>query len=245
MSKDRTAFEPRIDRTSPNLQRVVRLIFSEEFLPGARLVERDLAKRLGVSRVPVREALHKLVSKGLVLKDEENRGLRLRDYTPKEVSNLHEYREAIELAAVRAASQNRTSTHLVQIEIICDEMESESPRAPSARWLELDWQFHQTVLEASTNERFISDFDLLMIEYNYVFFRLPERMNRTRSADPAARAAHLRDVIKAHRHILALLKARETEAAVEAMRLHLAGLSERVYRDVVKTQLIKSGVGAG
>ena len=88
MPKRRRIFEPRIDRTPPNLQKLVRLIFSEEFLPGDRLIERDLAARLDLSRIPVREGLQKLVSKGILLKDEVNRGLRLREYSPDEVAHL-------------------------------------------------------------------------------------------------------------------------------------------------------------
>src|SRR5215216_7446599 len=77
MPKRRRVFEPKIDRTPPNLQKLVRLIFSEAYLPGNRLVERDLAAKLELSRIPVREGLQKLVSKGILLKDEVNRGLRL------------------------------------------------------------------------------------------------------------------------------------------------------------------------
>ncbi|MGH8020776.1 MAG: GntR family transcriptional regulator, partial [Opitutaceae bacterium] len=176
MRKARGVFEPRIDRTPPNLQRLVRLIFSEGYLPGARLIERELAKKLGSSRVPVREGLLKLASKGILLKDDVNRGLRLRDYSPAEVTHLHEYREAIELAAARSACHHRTATAIVQLDLICDEMDAEASRAPSPRWFELDWQFHQTIVESSGNSRFINDFDLLMIECNYVFYRLPETM---------------------------------------------------------------------
>ena len=75
MPKRRRVFEPKIDRTPPNLQKLVRLIFSEEYLPGDRLVERDLAAKLKLSRIPVREGLQKLVSKGILLKDEVNPSL--------------------------------------------------------------------------------------------------------------------------------------------------------------------------
>ena len=239
MSSRRRVFEPKIDRTPPNLQKLVRLIFSEAYLPGDRLVERDLAKKLALSRIPVREGLQKLVSKGILLKDEVNRGLRLRDYAPAEVTHLHEYREAIELAAARAACHNRTATDLVQLDLICDEMEREAPNAPSPRWLELDWQFHQTVVEASGNERFINDFDLLMAECNYVFYRLPETRIAAASRDNPLLATLVHGVVEAHRQIGKLVGGRDTNGAVEAMRLHLAGLSNRVHRDVVKSQLIR------
>lgn len=237
MPKTRRPFEPRIDRTPPNLQRLVRLIFSESFLPGDRLVERDLAAKLELSRIPVREGLQKLVSKGILLKDEVNRGLRLRDYSPAEVTHLHEYREAVELAAARAACHNRSSTDLVELDLICDEMAREAPNAPSHRWLELDWQFHQTIVEASGNERFINDFDLLMIECNYVFYRLPETMIPATSRDHPLLATLVHGVVEAHRTIAKFIAARDTNAVVESMRLHLAGLGNRVHRDVVKSQL--------
>lgn len=244
MPERRRIFEPKIDRTPPNLQKLVRLIFSEEYLPGARLVERDLAAKLRLSRIPVREGLQKLVSKGILLKDKVNRGLRLRDYNPDEVTHLHEYREAIELAAARAACHNRTATDLVELEVICDEMEREAPSAPSPRWLEFDWQFHQTIVEASGNERFINDFDLLMIECNYVFYRIPSASIPGTSRDHPLLAELVNGVVDAHRQIVQLLEARDTNAIVEALRLHLSGLSNRVHRDVVKNQLLKSGVAA-
>jgi DNA-binding GntR family transcriptional regulator len=163
----------------------------------------------------------------------------LRDYSPGEVTHLHEYREAIELAAARAACHNRSATDLVQLELICDAMEAEAPNAPSSRWLELDWQFHQTLVEASRNERFINDFDLLMIECNYVFYRLPDTMIPAKSRDNPLLATLVHGVVEAHREIGRLVAARDTNGVVEAMRLHLAGLSNRVHRDLVKSQLMK------
>ena len=239
MRKRRRIFEPKIDRTPPNLQKLVRLIFSEAYLPGDRLVERELAAKLDFSRVPVREGLQKLVSKGILLRDDVNRGLRLRDYGPVEVAHLHEYREAIELSAARAACRHRTAAELVQLDHLCDEMEREAPNAPSARWLELDWKFHQAIVEASGNERFINDFDLLMIECNYVFYRLPDTMIPAKSSENPLLATLVHGVVDAHRQIGRLIGARDTNAVVEAMRLHLAGLSNRVHRDVVKNQLAR------
>jgi len=244
MPKRRRVFEPKIDRTPPNLQRLVRLIFSETYLPGDRLVERDLAAKLDLSRIPVREGLQKLVSKGILLKDKINGGLRLRDYGPTEIAHLHEYREAIELAAARAACHQRSAAALTQLEEICDQMDREAPNAPSPRWLELDWQFHQTMVEASGNERFLNDFDLLMIECNYAFYRLPEARIPAKSREHPLLSTLVHGVVDAHRQIARLLAARDTNGVVEAMRLHLAGLSNRVHRDVVKSQISSTGPAA-
>jgi DNA-binding FadR family transcriptional regulator len=141
--------------------------------------------------------------------------------------------------AHRVEPQHRTATQLVQLDWICDQMEYEAPNAPSPRWLELDWQFHQTVVEISGNERFINDFDLLMIECNYVFYRLPDTMIPATSKDDPLLATLVHGVVDAHREIGRLLEMRDTNGVVEAMRLHLAGLSNRVHRDLVKNQLLK------
>lgn len=240
MPKRRASFEPRIHRTPPNLEKLVRLIFSGEYLPGDRLVERQLAAKLKLSRIPIREDLQKLVSKGILLKDKVNNGLRLRDYQPREVTELHEYREATELAAARSACHHRSATDLVQLDLVCDEMDREKKRAPSARWSELDWQFHRTIVEASTNSRFINDFDLLMMECNFVFYRLPGTMLPSASRGNPLFSTLVDGIVDAHREIVRLLEARDTNGVVEAMRLHLAGLSNRVHRDVVKNQLKKA-----
>ncbi|MGH8019959.1 MAG: hypothetical protein ACREIA_17110 [Opitutaceae bacterium] len=47
-------------------------------------------------------------------------------------------------------------------------------------------------------------------------------------------------MVDAHRQIAKLIETRDTNGAVEAMRLHLAGLSNRVHRDLVKSQLLKA-----
>jgi len=72
-----------------------------------------------------------------------------------------------------------------------------------------------------------------------VFYRLPDTMIPAASRDNPLLATLVHGVVDAHRAIAKLMAARDTNGVVEAMRLHLAGLSNRVHRDLVKSQLAK------
>lgn len=78
------------------------LIIDGELPPGARLVERALADRLGVSRVPVREALRDLVAEGYAV-TRATGGIAVRDYPADEVAELFEIRSALESVLLRRA----------------------------------------------------------------------------------------------------------------------------------------------
>ena len=87
--------------------RVVDMIFCGRFAPGAKLVEEELAAALGVSRVPVRETLAKLVGQGLLGGGGKGQGV-AREYTVEEVRQ-YEYREALE-GRRAAAERGATAT---------------------------------------------------------------------------------------------------------------------------------------
>ena len=84
-----------------------------------------------------------------------------------------------------------------------------------------------------------------MIECNYVFYRLPETRIAAKSSEDPLLSTLVHGIVEAHRQIGKLIGARDTNGVVEAMRLHLAGLSNRVHRDVVKAQLKKQPAAAG
>lgn len=90
-------------------------IIAGRLLPGDRLVERELADRYGVSRVPVREAIRALVAEGFVHFETPRRTV-VRRLTPNDVRELFELREALEVYAAGLAASNATPEDLAELE---------------------------------------------------------------------------------------------------------------------------------
>ncbi|MFJ9540737.1 GntR family transcriptional regulator [Streptomyces sp. NPDC101225] len=94
-------------------------IISGTLRPGDRLVERELADRFGVSRVPVREAIRALVAEGFVHFETPRRAL-VRRLTRQDVQELFELREALEVYAAGLAAARATPEDLAQVEKLLD-----------------------------------------------------------------------------------------------------------------------------
>jgi DNA-binding GntR family transcriptional regulator len=127
------------------------LILANVFRPGQKLVDRDLAEQLGVSRTPVREALGRLTMVGLV-EARNRRGYYVAQYTAEQMSDLYEFRKILEVNAARLAAQNAQPEHLREFDRILIETEklSDDPAA-RAKTVELDLQIHDLIARASGN----------------------------------------------------------------------------------------------
>lgn len=128
-----------------------RLITTGQLDPGRMLAERTLCDKLGMSRTPVRQALHRLVVEGL-LEAEPNRGVRVREYSTEDILGLCIVREALEGQAVRYAAPRITDEELDGLRDLCTAMETvptEDPAEYAFRFRELDVQFHQRIVDLS------------------------------------------------------------------------------------------------
>lgn len=94
-------------------------IISGSLRPGDRLVERELAERFGVSRVPVREAIRALVAEGFVHFETPRRTV-VRRLTPHDVQELFELREALEVYAAGLAAARATPEDLARVRELLD-----------------------------------------------------------------------------------------------------------------------------
>jgi len=141
-------------------EQLLERLVSCDFAPGARLVNRKLAKDLGVSVIPVREALSRLASEGLV-EHIPGAGSFARKLTGREVAKLYSFREQLEVYAVGEAAGNPQPYALARLRQILEEAQAlvtkmdgraNGPSAGQVRaWLQLDADFHAELMDAADN----------------------------------------------------------------------------------------------
>lgn len=125
-------------------------ILSGELAPGAELAEVALSEQLGVSRGPVREALGRLASEGLVIV-RPRRGAVVRSLSAEEFLELYQVREALEVMAVKLAVPRLRPQDFDELERLNETMARHAERGEVAEFFEANIAFHNRLLEASGN----------------------------------------------------------------------------------------------
>ena len=209
--QDSDGFQP-LDREGL-VQRVARLlskaIVTGQLSQGERLSESVVARQLGVSRAPVREAARLLENSGLVTYL-PNRGFFVRSITARELADLYEFRLVIETAAVRRLIRDGlgdSETRLVQQ---IEEMRRVAgPGFDMLTQVEADMEFHRLLCHGSENPRFLTVFEQIATETELSIMLIG------RLYDDAHRLA------ETHVPILEALRGGDEAEAVEALRFHI------------------------
>jgi len=132
---------------------VLGLILRGEIPPGARINEPDIAARLGISRVPVREALRELESSGLVLA-RKHAGVFVRELDAIEVRSLYDLRALLDSYAGRCAAQLPLAERAAlaqQLEASIAVMQDAADTLDVARYYAENLRFHWLMVEAADN----------------------------------------------------------------------------------------------
>ena len=130
------------------------------FKPCEHVNEVELARRLGVSRTPVREALNRLAQDGF-MSFLPNRGFYARDISPEGVQQLYELRAAIERAAFKLACQRGTTDEIGAAAANWQTNSEPSCTPDWSRVAQADEAFHVNIVKMSKNERMICHADPL------------------------------------------------------------------------------------
>ena len=127
-------------------------IIKQKFTPGERLVERDLAEMLGVSKTPVREALGRLEKEGLVY-GVPYRGVFVARISLKDVLEIYDLREVIEGLGARGATKKINKEQIEQLNSIIQSSKDCVKKNDLECYSSLDLKFHNLLATISGNKR--------------------------------------------------------------------------------------------
>lgn len=191
---------------------VIEAIMSGEFQPGDRVVASSLARRLGVSQAPVREAIRDLVLLGF-LENEAFKGTSVRSFSPKELYEVYTVRAALESLAARLAAKRLSQDDVQALQHTLDEMIHAAQEQDEERMVRLDNRFHETILQISDNELLYQLWQTLRFGYWTIV------TTRMSSMD-------LEELARRHEALLAALATRDPQEAAAAMQHHIEDLGK-------------------
>ncbi len=197
-------------------------ILKGELKPGERLMELQLAAKLGVSRTPIREAIRMLEQEGLAVTI-PRKGAEVAKMTEKDMEDVLEIREALDELAAKIACTRITEEQLAALEGIRDEFVESTRSCDVKRIAEADVGFHDVIYEATGNPKLVNMLNNLREQiYRYRVEYLKEEKNY-----PV--------LIKEHERIVEALQAHNQAAVVSAMHAHIENQAAAV-KEIIREQ---------
>jgi DNA-binding GntR family transcriptional regulator len=186
------------------------LILKGSLAAGAKITERELAERLGMSRAPIREAIRELVSVGL-LEQISARQIVVRQLELSEVKEIFEIREMLEARAASLASANMTTEQYKSLEELHLQMKTTAANNEFSDYFDLNISFHTLIHEIAAAPRLATLIDQVMRES--LLFRSRGLVDE----------ANIRSSIEEHEQLLKALRARDRELSGLLMSRHIQG----------------------
>jgi len=203
-------------------------ILDGRFKPGEWLRQEKLAQELGVSQMPVREALKELAAEGLI-EHVPYRGVRVVALSTEDIEDLYEHRAFLEARAAQLAAEHITAGEIAEMKAMLAEMESLPPEQ-IAQYRKVNRNFHEMIFHISRREYLIRTLTQMweafptMLIGNFAMTAqqpLPQR-------DPNDQTEH--------REIVAALEAHEGLRAGEAMKGHILSAANHLIESLKVTQ---------
>ena len=196
-----------------------RAILRNQLVAGDPLSVPELARRLNISRSPVREAVQRLIYDGLAA-NVPHRGAIVSELKPDDFRGLLEVRQALEGLAARLATERATNEQLRSLQAVLDEHALVVDSGDEPANVELDTRFHSIIREAAANT-----------ELSTILARIQGRAHLSRFTLWRAKR-NTRDALNEHQAIFAAMVAHDADAAERAARQHISNLLGRVEAPV-------------
>jgi DNA-binding GntR family transcriptional regulator len=187
--------------------RIMQWILEGRLTPGSRVVETQVARELGTSQSPVREALRDLATLGVV-EIVPYRGARVREPSKKELVDAVRVRVELEAMAARTAATRIAPACLEELEVLLDEMHEAAERKDPHDLALSSVRFHIAIMQAAGNDALLRAWSVLEpMSRSYITASLP-------GVDLGLLAGR-------HRDLIDVLRSGDPDAAEQRMRRHL------------------------
>jgi DNA-binding GntR family transcriptional regulator len=194
-------------------------IFEGHYAPGTRLVERDLAAEFSVSRLPVREALRMLRQEGLI-SDRGARGAEVSSLSPKDVEDLFDVRQSLEVLACRLAAKRATTADLARLKGLLDDAEAFLAKGSVMEAHRSNSEFHDAITAIADNNFLKSALEPLQGRMHWLFRHVSD----------------LPELIREHRDLYAAIASGDPDKAAAQSASHIGKYRDQFPEDFQKTE---------
>ena len=191
-----------------------------DIAPGSKISEPELARTYGISRGPLREAIHRLEGQRLLVRV-PHVGARVVALSHKELIELYEIRESLESMACRLAAQRMTEAEINELRSVLDTHERDAAFQAGVGYYqqEGDYDFHYKIIQGSGNQMLVK----LLTQELYQLVRMYRIQYSTTPNRP-------QQAFKEHHRILDAIAAGDGELAELLMRRHIAAARRNIER---------------
>jgi DNA-binding GntR family transcriptional regulator len=197
-------------------------IVSGKVPPEGRLVEQEIARELGVSRTPVREALHKLEREGLI-EHFQNRGFAVPGGTESQIAEIFEIRSILEGYILRIACESATDDLLADLKSLLKEAERCLGESRIEELHRINTLFHDRILQQVSGRArlkgLVKDLREYVLRYRAATLRFPGGAERT---------------VKGHESIILALETGDSDLCERIMRAHVEGAKRDAVRELTE-----------
>lgn len=192
-----------------------------ELKPGERLMEVQLAEKMGVSRTPIREAIRKLELEGLICMI-PRKGAQVADLSTKDIIDVLEIRAVLDSLAASLAAERITKEELKNLKNVYNQFVTCVEKENINGSVKKDVDFHDIIYQASRNEKLIQ-----MVN------NLREQVQRFRIIYIKDIKSH-KDLLTEHFKILEAIKEKDRVKAGEIARLHIVHQQDGIVKAIME-----------
>ena len=186
--------------------------------PGQRLVEEEIAHQLGVSRVPVREAIRVLEADGLLV-TEHGRGASVANPSVVDIEEIYGLRIALESYCLSRIIEKANEADLNVLQTLVDKMSEWHQGDDRSELLELDLVFHERMCAMANNEKLLITWRSQMAQLRMLLV-----LSDAYTEDPGG-------IERGHQRIVDAIRHRDLDEAQKVLQYHFDMSKERILRD--------------